>query len=142
MTNLKGFTRRIQIPGARVLVTGPNDAGKTSILETVAIGILGQVPRLGKRGTMALASGPAMTAGLTVEQDGRELAIDREFRATEDGGWTESIRIAPSRGERSKRDGEDRIKKTIGDCATMIDLSGFHALTPGKRMEFLARLIG
>ena len=132
LEELKGQTAIHALP-ARALLVGPSGSGKSAVLQGISVAVLGYDPRLGKLppSTMGLASSDTMVAGVTFEEGEREFRIDRVFVRRGDGGAKLETALWPTRGEKTRRACETRIKKEVGDVATMIDLASFLGLTPG-----------
>lgn len=141
--NFKGATGKVDFEGDRVLLTGPNGVGKTRILQAIRVALCGYDPELKKKGTAGLASGDPMGVALTLAvPDGPWLKIGRIFTATDAGGVKETVRLEPTRGEKTKGAADQRILKTLGSQTTAVDLGKLLDATAGERAQLLANLVG
>lgn len=128
--------------GARQLLTGANDTGKTSTIRAILIGLFGYDPTLGVEGTARLARGGSVSIELDFEKDdGTTFGIRRTVDCSSVKPKS-NVRFIPHRGESTVTAVQARILSEVGASASVLNLGEFLGLSAHKRTEFLAALAG
>ncbi len=124
----------------RTLLAGENDAGKTTALRAIRIGLFGCDPERGPKASLEIARATEGSVTLVFEDNaGRELSITRTLDLSGATMKTTELVVVPGKGERSKQEAEARILAEVGLVPDVFSPAEFVGMTPGKRAEFLAR---
>lgn len=145
--NVKGTSVEQELTGTDIFV-GSNGIGKSTRIESLGTALLGYVPGAGKTPseTFKLSSdNEAMKVGL--ELDG--FSFIRTFSRNErkkkgtgetEVGFSESVSISPSKGEKTNTKKKARIEQEVGSFPVMLDFGQFLNLSDSKRRDFIYSL--
>lgn len=145
--NFKGQTGSQPLTGRDIFI-GRNGSGKTTRIQAVGLSFLGYVPGNGKTEaeTFKLATGNEMAVGLHTTEG---FSFERRFmqsttRNRRTGEETvkisQSISLAPGRGEVNDTQRKQRIADEIGSFPVMLDFNEFLSLSDTKRRDFIYSL--
>jgi len=116
----KGRSHRYDLTGVDLFL-GPSFSGKTAVLDSVRVGLLGYHPKLGKRpaATFALATGPKMGIELGFDGCGNPGTILRREWETKKG----AVKYAGPEGEQVP--------------AVLLDVREYFAMSGADRLKYI-----
>ncbi|WP_121639361.1 AAA family ATPase [Virgibacillus sp. Bac330] len=145
--NVKGTSVQQDLIGADIFV-GPNGIGKSTRIEALGTALLGYVPGAGKTPseTFKLSSDSnEMKVGLELDDFNFIRTFSRNERKKKSTGeteigYSESVNISPSKGERTNTKKKARIEQEVGSFPVMLDFGQFINLSDSKRRDFIYSL--
>jgi len=146
--NFKGQTGMQELTGRDIFI-GRNGIGKTTRIQTLGASLLGYIPGrdCGKNAadTFKFATGKSMSVGCKTDNGFMfSRTFEKKEKREKDGSTkisiTESVTVAPSRGEKTDTQRKSRIAEEVGNFPVALDFQEFLSLSDTKRREFIFSL--
>ena len=136
--NFCGQNRDVEIPGSRVILTGPNGSGKTSQLNAITFALTGEIPGIKNTAQdifATAATGDIMGAIVIGSGDRGDYSARRTLSRTKKG----TIKTAGLvNGEKATRTTLSAKIAAVGADTRVIDLIAFWQMSDAKMIEFLS----
>ena len=136
--NLCGQNRYVEIPGSRVILTGPNGSGKTSQLNAITFALTGEVPGIKNTAQdifAGAATGESMSSTIIGSGDRGAYSAQRTLSRTKKG----TIKtLGLVNGEKATKTSIGAAIAAAGADTRIVDLIAFWRMSDAKMIEFLS----